>query len=541
MVIALRSFVLLVFLFVTACGTSDSGRLKAARDEFLKDNFVGAEADLYTPEVYKNDQNRLMHYYLLSSVAMSEGLYEKAAYFLSKARTAAISVRSSNGSFDWFSSDYRSNPIEYSYIQYMLVMAYAMLAQEGQTPEWSTPEIIDAKGNILVPAQTNPARVFDGREVADYATKARAELRAWDVHLETLKRTYPDQDYYKEDVWARTLASFLHALSDDHNEKRTAELLTGEARTILEHESGVYPTEKNQQPQIDALLDQLKDHAKTENPTGNLLVLEAGVMGRYSVQCFMLGLSTIFSHIQDPHLRSMMEQVGMQVILQTAPEFGLIMLGGAVAGAVSGSDECGGPPKFFTDAIDRSFGFQIRFPSMPLPPADTKVLLHLTKDGASVADMQMPIVSPLNEMVAVELKNRESGEMFAKALKIGAEYVAVLVPAIIAYRQAQRQNNVFKKLAIIAGYYIAKKAIDNANNPDLRSWEYLPKIIAADYLNQPAGSYGARVDIENSYGKAGYDIGPISLGNPKVPLIRKRIGDLMLLNRTAVQGRPALH
>ncbi len=525
----LRFVSVLILLLCAACGTSDSGRLKAAREEYLKDNFTGAEAALFTPEVYQNDQNRLMHYYLLSSVAMSEGLYEKAAFFLNKARDTAISVRSANGSFDWFSSAYRSNPIEFSYIHYMLVMSYALLAQDGRTPAWGTPEIKNEKGVVLVQAQNVPVRVYDARESAEYATKARAELRAWDVHLETLRRTYPNDNFYKEDVWARTLAGFVHALSNDHNEKRTAELLTNDARKILDHVSAIYPTEKNNEPAIDSLLDQLKDRAKSKESDGNLLIVEAGVMQKYKIKRFMLGLSTVFSHISDPHLRSMMEQLGMQVIIQNAPEFGLILLGGGLAGAMDSGDEFDGPPRYFTDAVDRSFGFEIRFPSMPLPPADTKVTLHLSQQGKALSDVPLPILSPIEELLAVELKNREDGEMFSKALKIGTEYVAILVPAIVAYRQATREDNVFKKLAILAGYFIAKKAIDHANNPDLRSWDFLPNLIAASYLKLAPGAYQAQVEFNNSFGRDTRDLGVLSLGSPSIPLIRKRIGEVPIL------------
>ena len=70
---ACSSFLALMFL-VSACGTSDKGRLKEARFDFLREDFSKAEASLFTPEIFKNTQNRLEHYYFLSSIAMSEGL-----------------------------------------------------------------------------------------------------------------------------------------------------------------------------------------------------------------------------------------------------------------------------------------------------------------------------------------------------------------------------------------------------------------------------------------------------------------------------------
>lgn len=540
---ATRHCGLLIFLLLfTACGTSDQGRLKESRDAYLTDQFDKAEKALYTSEVYQNDQNRLLHYYLLSSVAMGEGQYEKAAYLLNKARTAAQSVRSQAGLYEWFSSDYRSNPIEYSYIQYMLVMSYSILAQEGKTPAWSTPEIKDKNGNILVQAQSIPARNFSPTEIADFQQKARSELRAWDSFLADLKRTYPTQDFYKEDLWARMLASYVHAESNDRNEKRTAELLVDDAQKIFDHEFSRFPSASLNQKAIESSFAKLRTHAQTANATDNLFVVEAGVMAKYKIKRFHLGLSTLFSQIKDPALRRAMEQVGMHVLLSLAPEFGLVTLSAGVVGAIEGSgkdeDEFDGPPQYFTDAVDRSIGFEIRFPTMQFPPADTQVHLMLNQNGTALPDFRLPVVSPLEEMVATELKNRESSEMFQRAIKIGLQYVAILIPAIKTYQAASRENNIFKKIAVLAGYHIAKKVIDRANSPDLRNWNYLPSLIAADLITVKPGDYAGKVVISNSFGRYEKDLGIMTLGDPKVSLIRKRVGDVPILNRRSSATRP---
>jgi hypothetical protein len=527
---------ILILLVLSACGTSDAKRLKEARESYLKDDFTSTEKDLYTKEVYENDNNRLMHYYLLSSVAMSQGQFEKAAVFLNKARASAISVRSANGTIDWFSAMYRSNPVEFSYIHYELVMAYALLAQAGETPAWSTPEMKDEKGNVIVAAVSAPARKFSPNEISQYRDKARAELGAWNAFIEDLKNTYPTQNFYKEDMWARMLGSFILGSSGDHNDKRTGELLVNDARKVFDQEFKNYPSFGQEAPQVQTTLDKLTKNAKAQSSNQSLFVLEAGVMSKYKVKRFLLGLSTIFSHIQNPHVRSLMEQVGMQAILATAPEFGLIVLAGGVAGAVEGSSdddsEFDGPPRFFSDAVDRGIGFEIQFPSMIFPPADTRVSLQLTAPGSSqpVFSEMLPQVSPLQEIIASDLKNREDSEMFAQAVKIGGQYLAILIPAIITYRAAGRKGNLLQKLAVVAGYYVAKKAIDHANKPDLRSWEYLPKLIAADVIDVKPGAYATHVSIQNHFGKYDHDFGTLEYGAPQ-SILRERVGDLTLLNQ----------
>lgn len=525
---------------MVSCGTSDKARLKESRDAYLVDDFTKSEQALNSHEVLENEQNRLMHYYLLASVAMSEGQYEKAVIFLGKARDTANSVRSASGSFDWFSSNYQSNPVEYSYLHYMLVMAYSMLAEQGKSPAWSTPEIKDKKDQVLIAAENHPERKFSNREMADFRQKARAELRAWDTHLQDLKRTYPNDDYYKEDLWARVLASFIHASSGQNNEKRTAELLMNDAELVFTKEFSNFPSKKTNQAEITSLMDKLKKRAQGREDRSTLFVLEAGVMSQYKMKRFHLGLSTLMSQVKDPYLRSMIEQIGMNVLINTAPEFGLIALGGAIAGSIGSNhdndedSEFDGPPRFFTDAVDRSFGFEVRFPTLQLPPADTQIGLNLigSTDGKNLPEMKLPIVSPLQEILAVELKEREGKEMFARAVKIGFQYVALLVPAIRAYRDADREGNGFKKLTILAGYYFSKKVIDNMNQPDLRSWSYLPKMIAADVIDVKPGEYDAKVTIGNSFGKYEKSLGKVNLGNAAYPIIYKRVGNIPILNKT---------
>jgi hypothetical protein len=120
--------------------------------------------------------------------------------------------------------------------------------------------------------------------------------------------------------------------------------------------------------------------------------------------------------------------------------------------------------------------------------------------------------------------------MFAKALTIGSEYLAVLIPAVIAYRNAGRNGNVFQKLAILAGYFLAKKAIDNANNPDLRSWDLLPELIAANLISTAPGIYDAKVTIDNHNGRDERNLGQVMIGSPSSFLLRQRIGDVPILD-----------
>jgi len=508
----------------TGCGTGDAQRLKASRDSFLHDDFKKSEESLYNKEVFEHSENRFIHYSSLASIALAAGEYEKANYFLLKARDLVNGLRSSHSGFSWFSSDYLSNGIEYSYLHYFLVMTDLMLAEDGKTPAWTTPEIKAQNGDVIVQAQSFPARVYTSRDIADLKQKAHAELLAWDTHLQNLKGSVSDLTLYHNDLWARMLASYLHSLSDQNSEKRTGELLAKDAEKILESDFQNYPSKNVNQAEIESFIQRLEKR----DPKQSLFVLEAGVMSKYKIKRFHIGLSTLFRNIKDPGLRMMIERIGFQIVLQSAPEFGLVLFSGAVAGAISGSSsdedtEYEGPPRQFSEAIDNSFGFLIQFPSLESPPPETKVKLDLS--GTLV---DLPVVSPLQEMISTDLKNRESKEMLPEAITVGLEYLAVLIPAIKTYHA--KNSNFLTKVAAVAGFYMAKKIIDNAHRPDIRSWNYLPKLIAADVLPVPPGNYHAKVYIDNASGRFEKDLGDVQLGDPEHSVVRRRVGDVSLLN-----------
>ncbi len=513
-------------LFLTGC-SSDSKQLKVSRDAFLRDDYITAEAALYTQDVFKESENRFVHYSSLASIAMSEGKYEKAIYFLLKSRDLVNSLRSSHSGFSWFSHDYLSNGIEYSYLHYFLVMAHLLLAEEGKSAAWATPEIKDKDGNILVGAQSFPAKTFDAREVADLKRKARSELLAWDTHLQNLKQSVSDPGLYRNDLWARLLASYIHGLSDQNNEKRTSELLAEDALQLLKTDFQNYPSHDVNQDQVQELVKKLKKR----DPKNSLFVLEAGVMSKYKIKRFHLGLSTLFKGIEDPYLRSQLEQIGIRIILECAPEFGLTLFTGAVAGAITGSSkdedsDFEGPPRQFTDAVDESFGFLIQFPTLEMPPTNTRVALSLSTKDKTLEPISLPLVSPLQEIIATDLKNREAKDMFKESVSVGLQYLAILIPAIKTYKDAQKEGNFFKKLAALGGYYLAKKVIDNAHKPDIRSWNYLPQFIAAEVIAVPPGGYHAKVTVDNALGKTEKDLGELQLGDSLHSIVRRRIGDL---------------
>jgi hypothetical protein len=172
-------------------------------------------------------------------------------------------------------------------------------------------------------------------------------------------------------------------------------------------------------------------------------------------------------------------------------------------------------------------GFEISFPTIPLPEQGSSAQLELT-DGAKKVSAQYPllILSPTQEILARELKVRMNQDWSKKAVKVGLQYLAILVPAIKAYQAADRDQNFLSKLAILAGFFVAKKAIDRANEPDLRSWSLLPKFWVGEYLDVQPGQYTGRLTLSGKGGGRVFDLGPISVRSGGDQLIYRKIIEL---------------
>ncbi len=534
---------------VSACASSDQIKLKESREHYLRGDAAGAEALLYSPDVLEHEESRLQHYLWLSSVAMSQGLFEKALFYLERSRSLTLELRSDRGGFDWFSKEYKSNPVEFSYVQGFLVLSNLLLADAGETPAWSVPELKLPQGGVLVPAQSFPARKYSPAEVAQFRTKARAELLAWDQHLTVLKRTFPDQKFYQEDVFARILGGFVHGSGSTSQDRRTGELLALQAKENLPKIIDGLPTLQGGRQELEALLETLASRAKGKGKgpdkqsdkqsskqepgnTDTLVIADIGAVPAYRSRKVVVGLSLLFQNIENPVLRAQLEQIGFQVLFQLAPEFGLIAFTGAMVGAASSSDD-EDPPRFLTDAVDQGLGFGMAFPALRFPDSNVKVRLKLVDLAGKELEVPLPVLSPLQEILARELRERMDAEWSKKAIQVGLQYLGVLVPAVIAYRAADQDQNLLAKIGILAGYMIAKKAIDRANAPDLRSWALLPSILAGGRVAVPEGRYRARLEVVHSRGSQLFDWGEIDFARGEGRLLYRKAGEV-----PAVSGGP---
>jgi hypothetical protein len=66
----------------------------------------------------------------------------------------------------------------------------------------------------------------------------------------------------------------------------------------------------------------------------------------------------------------------------------------------------------------------------------------------------------------------------------------------------------------------------------------LPQIIAADLINVPAGSYDAKVTLQNRFGREEKSLGLVDLGSPNSMVVKERLGNVAILNHRDDEGLP---
>lgn len=444
----------LVTLFSVGCASSEALRLRRAREAFLSKDNISAKKELLSEDAQAATESRVLHLLDLGRISFVSGDYTAAIQYLSEARSLSDEKRADWRSF--WNKSYSGTPWEYSWAHTALAVSYSALADQEADP----------------------------RIVMELRRKARAEVMLADSHLENLKRIFGGEDRYQEDSYVRLVGSFVHQATGERQDLRIAELLFEKTAPSLR--------------------DDLKVALK-KGANSTLALVDIGTLPPLKKRKLIIGLSTLFSAIEDRQLRAVVERIGLQVLLELAPEFGLITLGSAVVGAAE-AGENDGEPLYLSGAVDQAAGLVLEIPWMPndkKPPTATAVLkLEPTEKGkepdASSAEIKFPLVLSCDYQALIhhEYDARAGKEFRAKAISMGLQYLTILIPAIAAYSKVQGDGALLKKLGILASFYVAKRAIDAANSPDLRSWDFLPRYSYAGIIQAPSGKYRARVSFE---------------------------------------------
>lgn len=107
------------------------------------------------------------------------------------------------------------------------------------------------------------------------------------------------------------------------------------------------------------------------------------------------------------------------------------------------------------------------------------------KDGKTVENKQMALISPLSELAYKHCKDTEKKRTTVKTIRLTTKYIAALAAAKVARDKAP----IAKDAAAAAAFAGAAKVIAETEYADLRYWELLPANIYQQHARLNNGTY----------------------------------------------------
>ncbi|MBI4404054.1 MAG: hypothetical protein HY537_07835 [Deltaproteobacteria bacterium] len=546
---------LVALCFLCSCATTRRSLRLQAKDAFVQGRFAEAETMLSSSQVVGEEKNRLLTLMELGTIAHYAGDYEKSNRFLLRAKdiakelyTVSVSEQIATGLLNDNSASYAGMDYEVSAIHYYIITNFLLMSAEGKIKAWSMP-LIQHKKNTIFEAEQHPERILTAKEQTDFLSKARSEALAWDSFLETIRQRNKGHPYFKDDLLAKLLGAYIHRNTGQSSEKTIAKILYQDARNILVRSYSLFPTFNGTSEKyldnyskfaelgeslvkerfvlpteyyqsLDRFISERSKVSDTKNKV--VLILEAGTIPEKTTKIYTVGLSTLFGQIQDPVLRSVIEQLGTHVILETAPSVGVGLVAVALTGAIMGEVE-GGPnkPQHISQAIDKAIGFEFKLPSIPKVKTDTEFVIKFTRADGKEFQTPAVIVNPFNDIAYLDVERRAAGIATKTGIRVGLKYLAALIAAITVYQKTPEPE--FLKVATGTATWIAgKKLVDATESPDTRAWAMLPMNVAISEIELTPGNYHLTALPKN--GGVPFDLGTIAVKNgTPIHLFKRRL------------------
>lgn len=559
-----RSLICLAVFVVLLSGCAHSRPMRLqARDDFAKQDFAGAENKLASAEVLSENKSRLLTLLDLGAVAHAAGAYEKSTIYFLKARDLADQLYTksvSEGVASWVTNDnsgtYAGFDYELSLLHYYLVLNNLMIAQSGKVDEWSMPEF-KSGGQIIFEARTVQARQLSNKEIVEYYGRARSEVLAWDSFLEKVRARNRGKPIYKDDVVAKLLGAYVHRIIGTGEDLNTAKILYKDAQSLLLKSYGIFSVFNKKSDEFRSKYSQLPEmsienvRANYINPTehyaqldkfitnelastkagdkqggtkanNTLLILESGMIPEKQEKVFTIGLSTLFSSIEDRRTRMLVEEIGVRVLLDFAPKIGIGLVAAVVAGAATSNNSH--QPQTITEAADKVVGFEFKVPAIPYVATDINYQLIL-KNASTGELLQIPLVviDPIGDFATDEVSQKAAAVAAKTAIRAGLKYVAALLAAYTTYQKVFQSSKAefLAMLAATAAWIGGKKLAEASESADTRQWELLPQTIAMATANIPPGTYKITGLGTRGSSQWIYDLGTFVSTSAKNVLLRR--------------------
>lgn len=542
-----------ILVLLSSCGSSPI-RMQA-RDDYSNSRFEAAEAKLLSPEVVGESKSRLLTLLELGTIAHAKKEYQKSILYISKAIdlsqrlfTESVSEKALSGLSNDNSITYSGLDYELSMAHYYLVVNNLALAQEGRAPAWEMKPLVD-DGKTVIEGASFPEKQFSKKECAEFVSRARSEVLAWDSFLETVKSKNKDFATFKDDIAAKLLGSFVHRIQGSSQDLGTAKILYQNAEQLLSKDYNLYATFNKKSaalrrtlkssgstdpgaiqgailPSTDhqnlrKLIEQSGASVGSSNPS-TLVVLEAGVVPAKKEKVYNIGLGAVINSIEDPGLRDAVTVIGAVALYHFAP---LVLAAGVVEESVDEETEIragrrrryrrGEGATRFNEGIDKAVGFKFKLPEIPELPTSIYYTLKFDQ-GGKVTEVPLTVVNPINDFARQEVDAKASSIAFKTGIRVGLKYLPVLVAAYTSYKGVL-DNTDQEWLATLAGsaaWIAGKKIVDATESADIRAWNMLPQTLFMSEVDLPPGTYQVTASAVGKHpmpGNWSFDLGSFTV------------------------------
>ena len=502
----------LLFIFLVSCSSFNLKELRSSSRNYVEGQYVVALEHLDKANLSKA-KSSLLYYLEKGMIYFRDGAFKSAADEFQKAKYLVEQLEVKNFSHrgkvtlrSYKSRDFFGEDFERSYLHYYLALSYLNLYLEG-------------KDHRLGKDKVHEYSFSDRR---GYLFSARAEIMAWDIFFEQIKKSN-EKSLYFTDTHFRLLAGLIHELIGGSAEKEIARKHYQNALESLDKINSLY---RNFNPNADAYankffsslknnkvkpvfvnhrkrslelreyfkerLKKLKTISKNEEV---FLFIDYGIVPEKKAKKIDLSINALFRSDQPmgTKLVGLISDVAFKSYLYNT-------LGMRSYGIYLGRRN----PYIYDYYSSRHFSvatpgpaFQFEIPVVQNKISNRTFQLEVYKSGSSSPTVVKDVFlsSSLGEISKVTNKQRAGDYLLSNGARFLTKKLMSIGASYLSYKALKnnKKNNELAAFAGLATFWTGNALASHSEKADVRSWSFLPKEIYFSRLSLQPGNYTLKV------------------------------------------------
>ncbi|OFZ49121.1 MAG: hypothetical protein A2381_16110 [Bdellovibrionales bacterium RIFOXYB1_FULL_37_110] len=544
----------ILILFFVSCSAGGLKERQLLTQYFQKKDYKEVHKVLNESATYKEEKNKLLFLMEKAMVFHAQEQYlDSIETFLLASDLARqlYTVRISKKVAALLANDnydvYYGEAYERSLIHMYQTLNYYLLAKKGEVLE-----------RVREDKKVEPARKLENREIAQFMSRARSEVLAWNALIETFQNERMGKSVFKNDLMAKLLGGFVHENTDTINDLQTAYLLYQDARDILVKNYGGYQSfnssfkkfkgdfEKFPSLGIEQVrknyispthyFDELNEYleykilslSKKIRPHDyeklvKIFAPKKTVLDRVERERHSPNLTILFHHsiippkVPDKYYFGLNPdnfQGGGQKVLAAVGQVALTHFMMNVLKLRHNSAQSVGSAYATVQMASvtsqyASFDFELpKIQNRPL--VDNLCLVVKDERDHEVLKRKLVIVNPIGDIAEEAVAEKSAWRYTRTGTRLALKYAAVVASAYGAYKAAGGEQGTFSGIAAMASFLAGSRLIKASEIADTRYWSLLPEDLRMEDLYLPEGHF--ELFIIGDQNK--YSLGKITISDP---------------------------